>query len=176
MKQVVSDSLPLVDCKSSADDQSVIPIFIGYFVSYQIFRHYATDSIDVVNNLILQQALLAYSLISPTIPCLKGFLGRFETAELTRLSEGDSVTTYGLGSRTRVQSVALSTMESCGPRAKTTKENPALAPKNVQHPTRAYAESSHCGDSDSIISFGSQQSFCNRRVAIDAQTLAAPDL
>lgn len=52
-------------------------------------------SLAVVNPLICLEALVCYALLSATIPCLRGFLGRFRTGDL--LPVDDSTGRYGYG-------------------------------------------------------------------------------
>ena len=153
---VASSLPPPVHHKASAEDKSVIAIFVAYFFSYRSFRQYATDNIDVVDNLVWQQALLAYSLMSATIPNLKGFLGRFQTGDLAKLSESEIMGTNG-------SSFVLSTMDLRDRRGKSTKAEAVLTPGSAQLSLRAYAEGSRRADNNgSIKSFGSAQGFFDR--------------
>ncbi len=68
---------------------SVPALFIAYLILYTSFRKHGRPSIDAVDSLVLQQTLIAYSLMAATIPGLKSFLGRFRTGDLTRLAESE---------------------------------------------------------------------------------------
>lgn len=50
-------------------------------------------SLAIVNPLICLEALICYALLSATIPCLRGFLGRFRTGDLAHVD--DSTVRYG---------------------------------------------------------------------------------
>lgn len=61
-------------------------MFIAYLEAYIHFRNYGGTSLDVVPNLVRQQVLCGYSLITATTPCLKGLLKRFRT-EMAAINE-----------------------------------------------------------------------------------------
>lgn len=84
-------------------------------MTYIDFRSQGKPNIGSVTPLIWQQVLLATSLLTATIPCLRGFLGRFKTLDLVTIS--NSTYAYGVGgssgSKTRSanRSFALSSMD-----------------------------------------------------------------
>ena len=156
----------------------VAGLFVAYLVSYKTFRESGRPSIDAVDYLILQQVMLAYGLMSATIPCLKSFLGRFRTGDLAKLTESEVMESYNLRensstsrSRSHGQSLALTSMDrrggvGQGKRAKT--QLPAmLRPDDTYHTTQAYAQRSSDNGSGSNRSSGSQQMIIHRRVDFD---------
>lgn len=158
----------------------VAGLFVAYLMSYTSFRERGRPSIDAVDSLMLQQALLAYGLMSATIPCLKGFLGRFRTGDLAKLTESEIMHSYGArqyGSRSRSrsrshgQSYALSLMDRQGGAGKVQRAKnqlPAiLRPDGVHYSTHAYAQRSGDNGSGSVRSFGSEQMIIHRRVDYD---------
>ncbi len=73
---------------------------------YISFREHGRPSIEAVDFLGLQQTLLAYGLMAATIPCLRGFLGRFRTGDLARLTESEimhSDGAKGMGVAVKIQ-------------------------------------------------------------------------
>lgn len=87
-------------------------------MQYISFRKHGRPSIDAVDSLVMQQALLAYSMMAATVPCLRGFLGRFQTGDLAKLTESeimqsDDLREMGSRSKTRPhgQSYTLSLMD-----------------------------------------------------------------
>ncbi|KAK4550011.1 hypothetical protein LTR36_002978 [Oleoguttula mirabilis] len=141
-------------------------LFIVYFKSYMDFRLHGKDSIGAVNNIVLQQTLIAYSLISATIPCLKGFLGRFQTGDLARLSEGGTRYAYGTRGGTHSESYALSLLDrdALSRRRPAQKHRIKLQPASVEHMAMASG-----GDnaSASVRSFGSEQMIIHKRTEFD---------
>ena len=154
---------------------SVAGLFIAYLMSYTAFREHGRPSIDAVDSLILQQVLLAYNLMSATIPCLKNFLGRFRTGDLVKLTESEVMQShdlreYSLTSRSRShgQSFALSSMDrqrGVGKVKRAKSQPPAIfRPEDIQNTTHAYAQRSGDNGSGSIGSSESQHMFIHRRV------------
>ncbi|KAK5120384.1 hypothetical protein LTR85_006323 [Meristemomyces frigidus] len=141
-------------------------IFIVYLESYIHFRQHGKDSIGAVNSIILQEVLIAYSLISATIPCLKGFLGRFQTGDLAKLSESETRQTYGSRGGAQSQSYALSSLdrEGMSRRRPTQKDFIQLQPVNVEHSATA---SGGDNTSASLRSFGSEQMIIHKRTEVD---------
>ena len=159
----------------------VAGLFIAYLESYAQFRDHGQPSIGTVYALILQQTLLAYALMSATIPCLKGFLGRFRTGDLATLSE--SATGYGQsygqsygqnsnrsgrhGSGGHGQSFALKSLDRTGVNlgtGKRTNDGPSnLRPDDIQNSTLVYSDAVE-GDNGSATSFGSEQMIIHRKV------------
>ena len=155
----------------------VAGLFIAYFESYAQFRDHGQASIGAVHALIWQQTLLAYALMSATIPCLKGFLGRFRTGDLATLSE--SATGYGQSygqnsnrsgrheSGGHGQSFALKPLDRTGVNlgtGKRTNTGPSnLRPDDIQNSTLVYSDAVE-GDNGSATSFGSEQMIIHRRV------------
>lgn len=148
----------------------VAALFIAYLESYEAYRHHGRKSIGAVNNIILQQMLLAWALISSTIPCTVGFLSRFQTGDLAALS--DSGTRYGYGSNgpsQQGQSYVLSSMDrpAIGRTRRATKDFVKLQPDNGQHSAQAYAGAGGDDASMSVRTFASDElMIINKRVDI----------
>ena len=66
---------------------SVPALFIVYLTLHSSFRSHGPPNLSSTDYLVLQQTLLAYSLMAATVPCLCGFLGRLRTGDLARLFE-----------------------------------------------------------------------------------------
>ena len=123
-----------------------------------------------MNTLIWQQVLCGYSLISATTPCLKGFLGRFRTEDLARVTEGSSGTkTYGQNSRTMTnpETYVLESLDRKGSRRRPPTDEPgvlACHPADMLHSATAYADGSGDNGDGSVKSFGSQRMMIHRKV------------
>ncbi|KAK1041484.1 hypothetical protein LTR74_018612 [Friedmanniomyces endolithicus] len=148
----------------------VAGLLIAYLEFYVGFLQHGRGSIDVVDYTILQQVLLGYSLSSATIPCLKGFLGRFQTGDLARLSE-DEVTKYENGSNpaSHGNSYALAALDGNGKSRSRVSRSHFV---RLQHEVReqsAQAYVTHSGEDNraSVRSFGSDRMFIQRTVDID---------
>lgn len=75
---------------------AIFIVFLTAQLNYLSTRDTAqSTSLAIVNPLICLEALICYALISATIPCLRGFLGRFRTGDLTHVD--DSTGRYGDG-------------------------------------------------------------------------------
>lgn len=151
-------------------------VFIVYLVTYEDFREQGRPNIGAVIPLIWQQILLATALLTATIPCLKGFLGRFKTLDLVTITE----TTYGYGggsygSKTRSanRSFALSSIDhKNGSRSK----EPALDEFPIRHQAgeftaTVYADPNSEGRAGSIGSLASDQMIIHRKVEIESDTI-----
>lgn len=69
----------------------IIPLMVGFLLSYS--SALANDerlSIGITNPNIWQETLVAYALISATIPVLKGFVGSFDTSALVHIDQSNS--------------------------------------------------------------------------------------
>ena len=128
----------------------------------------------MVSTLNWQEILLSYSLMSATIPCLKGFLGRFQTGDLARLSENDTQF-YGYGSqksqpRSKGQSYALESIKSKIEHKRSSNvpeaEFSGFRGDNPQHTANAFATNRN-GDDSSTRSDSSEQMIIHRRVDWD---------
>ncbi len=164
----------------SLNDISVPALFIAYLISYTSFREHGRPGIDAVESLILQQTLLAYGLMATTIPCLRGFLGRFRTGDLARLTESeimqsDHLREWGSRSNPRPhgQSYVLSSMD----RQKLGKVRRAknqlsamLQPDGTQHSTHAWVERRGDHGSSNIPSSGSDRMRIHRTMDFDVVT------
>lgn len=128
--------------------------------------------------MVWQQILCGYSLISATTPCLKGFLGRFRTEDLARLTEADSGSrTYVHNSRvnTRSDSYALDSIHRSKNRSKRNTEygdtaRLTLRPMEVLHSTTVYAGLSAENGDGSMKSLSSDKMMIHRKVEYDVTT------
>ena len=59
---------------------SLVPLFVFYVHTYWLFIHSDDPNIGVIPNLALQQAVIGYSLILATIPCIRCIVRRFTGA------------------------------------------------------------------------------------------------
>ncbi|KAK3073972.1 hypothetical protein LTR53_003976 [Teratosphaeriaceae sp. CCFEE 6253] len=149
----------------------VIGFLVAFLKSYIDFLQHGRASIDSVDHLILQQALLAYALSSATIPCLKNFLGRFQTGDLARLSENE-MTRYGTGSHSasQGQSYNMHSLDREGrskkraSRSHFVKLQPDAA---AEHSARVYAVQNDRDNGMSVRSFGSDQMIIRKKTDID---------
>lgn len=120
-----------------------------------------------MSTLVWQQVLCGYSLVSATTPCLKGFLGRFRTEDLARVTEGSSgARTYAQDSRKRSnpEAYALESLDRKSGRRRPPDDEPTLLacrPADVLHSATAYAEDNGDG---SVKSFGSERMMIYRKV------------
>lgn len=154
---------------------SVMAIFIVYMVTYEDFRDQGRPNIGAVTPLIWQQVLLATALLTATIPCLKGFLGRFKTLDLVTITG----TTYGYGGSdgSKIRSGNRSFVLSSFDRKNSTKnKEPAADEFPIRQPggeftATAYAEPSSEGRTGSMGSFGSDQMIIHRKVEIESDTV-----
>lgn len=164
----------------SLNHVSVPALFIAYLILYTSFREHGRPSINAVDSLVLQQTLLAYGLMAATIPCLRGFLGRFRTGDLARLTESeimqsDVVREWVSRSKSRPhgQSYVLSSMDRQKPgkvrRAKN-QFSAMLQPDGTHHSTHAWAERRDDHGSSSIPSPGSEQLIIHRTMDFDVVT------
>lgn len=78
-------------------------------VTYVDSQEQGRRSLDAVTPLLWQQVLLVTALLTATVPCLKGFLGRFKTLDLVTISE--SAYGYGRSYGSKNRSFALSSMD-----------------------------------------------------------------
>ena len=158
---------------------SVPAIFIVYLDTYIKFRKHGGTSIDAVGTLVWQQVLCGYSLVSATTPCLKGFLGRFRTEDLARVTEGSYGTrTYGQNSRSRANQDTY-VLESID--RKNSLRRPPPPPPIIDEPAvlaarpavplegaTAYAAEAFADSGDgSVKSFGSERMMIHRKVEYD---------
>lgn len=120
--------------------------------------------------MVWQQVLCGYSLITATTPCLKGFLGRFRTEDLARVTESPSYSrSYGQASRTtpHPQSYVLESLDHHGSRRRPPNgefSTLTCRPAGVLHSATAYAEASGDNGDGSVKSFGSEQMIIHRKV------------
>jgi len=152
-------------------------LFIIYLILLTAYSRKGRPAVDAVDYLTLQQALLSYSLMSTTIPCLKGFLGRFQTGDLARLTETELMYSRGSrsGTETNNRSQRLSTMDRqrVGKAERIQDEHTvSLRPDGLQD-SRVYAHTS--GDNGSIRSYRSDQMIIHRRVDIDVDVATHRD-
>ena len=165
------------DYALNADSARVAALFIGYVVSLTAYSRKGRPAVDAVDYLTLQQALLSYSLMSATIPCLKGFLGRFQTGDLARLTESELMCSRGsrFGTETNSRSHRLSTMDRqrVGKAERTQDELTVSLRPDVLQDSRVYAQTG--GDNGSIRSYGSDQMIIHRRVDIDVDVATPRD-
>ena len=160
---------------SSIADESSVPIFfVLYLKAFLRFRGNGGSSLDVIPNMVWQQVLCGYALISATTPCLKGFLGRFRTEELARITEADSGTrTYGQNSKvhTRGDTYVLESIHRSRNRSKRNTQfdvdTIALRPAAGEHSDTAFA--AEIGEG-SLKSFGSDGMMIHRKVEYDVTT------
>jgi hypothetical protein len=76
--------------------------FIVYLVTYEHFRKRGRSNIGAITPLIWQQVLLATALLTATIPCLKGVLGRFKTLDLVTITSAtNAYNSRSIGSTVR---------------------------------------------------------------------------
>jgi hypothetical protein len=145
-------------------------MFVVYLVTYDNFRGQGRPNIGAITPLIWQQILLATALLTATVPCLKGFLGRFRTLDLVTISE--TTHEYGgggsYGSKTRSANrsfTLLSIDRKIGTKGK--------APAPDEFPIRqqagectatAYADPNTKDRTGSMSSFGSDQMVIQRKV------------
>ncbi|KAK5717359.1 hypothetical protein LTR15_009253 [Elasticomyces elasticus] len=82
--------------------------------SYVSFMKHCQPSVGLATPIIWQEILIAWSLMSATIPVLKGFIGQFATIDLVKTGQGSSGQRYALGSndgsRTGDNSYAMTSM------------------------------------------------------------------
>lgn len=159
---------------------SVPALFIAHLILYTSFREHGRPSIDAVDFLVLQQTLLAYGLMAATIPCLRGFLGRFRTGDLSRLTESEIMQSDLLRewvSRSKPkphgQSYVLSSMD----RQKYGKVRRAkdqlsamLQSDGTHHSTHAWAAGQDDNGNSTIPSSGSERMIIHRTVDFDVVT------
>lgn len=151
-------------------------MFIVYFSTYRDFRDQGRPNIGAVIPLIWQQILLATALLTATIPCLKGFLGRFKTLDLVTITEtthGYGVGSFGSKTRSANRSFGLSSIDrKIGNRSK----EPALDEFPIRQQAckftaTAYADPTSEGRTDSIGSLVSDQMIIHRKVEIESDTI-----
>lgn len=153
---------------------------IGYLRSFIAYHTHDDASIDIIIPLIWQQVLIAYSLMSATIPCLKGFLGRFATGDLAKLSAGDIQGTRSSGTRCHGENHVLSTMSSQGNAGKVAKARSSklalLRPDKIQHNSRVYTDRNPGVSGESVRSFSSQQMIIRRQIDFDVQSITTDEI
>jgi hypothetical protein len=139
------------------------------------FQSHGETNIGATAIMIWQQVLIALALMTATIPCLKGFLGRFKTSDLARLSEYQSTYVFSTNNNTRRRnhnrSYALSTMNrEGGSRQRRNRSLPSENPterNDKEHSVTAFSEGSRTGDNTSERSFGSERMIIHRRFDFD---------
>lgn len=94
---------------------AVFIVFLTTQLNYLSATHAGTidASLAIVNPLICLEALICYALLSATIPCLRGFLGRFRTGDLIHVD--GSTGRYGYersGDQAAGQSMQLKSFKS----------------------------------------------------------------
>lgn len=110
--------------------------------------------------------------MSATTPCLKGFLGRFRTEHLARVTDGSSGTrTYTQNSRNKSNqnTYVLQSLDRKNDGKKPPNDEPttlACRPPDVAHSATAYADFVDNGDG-SVKSFGSERMMIHRKVEYD---------
>lgn len=85
--------------------------------TYLHFTHSSRNNIGIVTPLVLEQCLISYSLMSATIPCLKGFVKRFTTGGIGyTIDASQNYSMSGSRSRGRGQggSYALQSLDGKG--------------------------------------------------------------
>ncbi|KAK3723948.1 hypothetical protein LTR37_001432 [Vermiconidia calcicola] len=66
-------------------------LMIAFLLSYtSALTDHSRPSIGITRSLVWQETLVAYALISATIPVLKGFLGGFDTTDLVQIDQSNS--------------------------------------------------------------------------------------
>ena len=166
----------------SLTGDSVPAIFIAYLEAYVSFRKHDGSSIGAVSSLVWQQVLCGYSLVSATTPCLKGFLGRFHTEELARVTEASSgIRTYGsqkFRSRTNPDAYVLESLDRKSRRRLALNDEPsslACHPAEVLHSATAYAETFGDNGDESVKSFGSERMMIHRKVEFGVTSSQSKD-
>ncbi|KAH7077609.1 hypothetical protein BKA63DRAFT_508591 [Paraphoma chrysanthemicola] len=76
-----------------------VAISVNHLIAYSKFINDQQQAIDIISTINWQNVLLSYSLISATLPTLKGFTEGFNTAGVS-LGYGRDGTTYGANSGT----------------------------------------------------------------------------
>ena len=117
--------------------------------------------------LVWQQILCGYSLMSATTPCLKGFLGRFRTEDLARVTDSVSGSrSYGdqnSRKKSNPDSYFLQSLDRQNNRRRPTDEELlACHPPDVLHSATAYADADGDHGEDSVKSFGSERMMIHR--------------
>lgn len=84
---------------------------IAFLLSYtSALTDHSRPSIGITRSLVWQETLVAYALISATIPVLKGFLGGFNTTDLVQIDQSNSgIRSYQYGFATHGGSSAIDT-------------------------------------------------------------------
>ncbi|KAK5740130.1 hypothetical protein LTR17_004842 [Elasticomyces elasticus] len=137
--------------------------------SYVSFLKHGQPSVGLATPIIWQEILIAWSLMSATIPVLKGFVGRFATVDLVKIGQGSSGQRYTLESndrsRTGDNSYAMTYMSRATPRRKRSREEDGLRlrPEGLSTVADAYHEA-NAREEDSIVSGGSEQMIIHRKV------------
>ena len=160
-----------------------MPIFFGlYLQGFLQFRDDGGSSLDVIPSMVWQQVLCGYALISATTPCLKGFLGRFRTEELARITEASGTRTYGQNSfgasRSNIRGNNSYVLDSIHRSRNRSRRNTihrenididtlALRPAGPEHTATAFASEPFDG---SVKSFGSDGMNIHRKVEYDVTT------
>ena len=107
--------------------------------------------------------------MSSTTPCLKGFLGRFRTEDLARVTESVSGSRNHDGQNFRKKSTPdtyfLHSLDRQSDRRRPTDEELlACHPAEILHSATAYAENLGNNGNESVKSFGSEQMMIHRKV------------
>ena len=109
-----------------------------YLRAYSQFIRSGNRGVAITSTMVWQEILLGYSLISATVPCLKGFVKSFKTGGLGNIRV-DDVTGYGSGS-IHMGSMKGSTLSSAN------KGEPRLRPEAIDYMVSAYFEDVPQGD------------------------------
>jgi hypothetical protein len=140
-----------------------------YVTSYRSFFSHGRSNIGIVATLVWQEVLLCFALVSATIPVLKGFIGRFTTADLVcidpsgsglRSHQNSSNAAYG-------DSYAMRSLSRPEHRSHSSKEEGdtiMLRPKADGEMTMDIYHDNHPREDESIGSAGSDQLGIYRRV------------
>ncbi|PNS14008.1 hypothetical protein CAC42_6521 [Sphaceloma murrayae] len=95
---------------------TIFPLGLYYLLTYFSFLESGHDSIGISKNLVLQEAIICYSLILATTPCLRTFVRRFNTGGIRDIV----ATTYGRTSeRTSTKLAAATALRSIAAQVRT---------------------------------------------------------
>jgi len=164
----------------------VAALFIGFLVNHLRYlsrfeEGSGSASLAIVPSLIWLETLLSYALLSTTIPCLKGFLGRFQTGDLARLNETTAEYGYGsqngsrFGSKCQEHNFALRSLTKHSKSRGSGRIGNSMSPlkelrsAKVGHSAMAYGGRAR-GENASIQSDGSEQLIIHRHTEIDVTT------
>ncbi|KAG8632047.1 hypothetical protein KVT40_001187 [Elsinoe batatas] len=94
---------------------TIFPLGIYYFLTYISFLSSRADNIGIVKNLVFQEALMCYSLILATTPCLRTFVRRFHTGGIAEIVGNE----YGRSERMSTKNAAATALRSIATQVRT---------------------------------------------------------